>query len=213
MKIRDLVLLAIDPVVAPGIISSDYLGSFHTLRSISKTGRVPGFSIDFFFKKIIVECIASHSRGVHVWLRWCQGQRSEAEGPRDSGDDEVGVLRKIHRGRARRWSIPAVDQGPTWESGQLTQVQSNCDPLGCAAKELGWGEKPEPYEEGGADKRVEELSVRASQEKDEEEEDEKLDLVQMTREMHICLHEESNEIMKWTEANKGNEYNIEKKRY
>ena len=53
-EIRDLVLLAIDPVVAPGIISSDYLGSFHTLRSISKTGRVPGFSIDFFFKKIIV---------------------------------------------------------------------------------------------------------------------------------------------------------------
>ena len=46
-------MLAIDPVVAPGIISSDYLGSFHTLRSISKTGRVPGFSIDFFFKKII----------------------------------------------------------------------------------------------------------------------------------------------------------------
>ena len=46
-------MLAIDPVVAPGIISSDYLGSFHTLRSISKTGRVPGFSIDFFFKKIM----------------------------------------------------------------------------------------------------------------------------------------------------------------
>ena len=100
-----------------------------------------------------------------------------------------------------------------WESGQLTQVQSNCDPLCCAAKELGWGENPEPYEEDGADKRVEELSVRASQEKDEDEEDEKLDLVQMTREMHICLHEESNEIMKWTEANKGNKYNIEKKRY
>ena len=54
--------------------------------------------------------------------------------------------------------------------------------------------------------------MRASQEK-EDKEDEKLDLVQMTREMHICLHEESNEIMKWTEANKGNKYNIEKKRY
>ena len=163
--------------------------------------------------RVLVECIASHSHGVHVWLRWCQGQRSEAEGPRDSGDDEVGVLRKIHRGRARRWSIPAVGQGPTWESGQLTQVQSNCDPLCCAAKELGWGENPEPYEEDGAGKRVEELSVRASQEKDEDEEEEKLDLVQMTREMHICLHKESNEIMKWTEANKGNEYNIEMKRY
>ena len=65
----------------------------------------------------------------------------------------------------------------------------------------------------GAGKRVEELSVRASQEKDEDEEEEKLDLVQMTCEMHICLHEESNKIMKWTEANKGREYNIEKKRY
>ena len=54
LKIRDLEMLAIDPVVAPGIISSNYLGSFHTLRSISKTGRVPGFSIDFFFKKIMV---------------------------------------------------------------------------------------------------------------------------------------------------------------
>ena len=53
VEILDLGLLAIDPVVAPGIISSDDLGSFHTLRSISKTGRVPGFSIDFFFKKII----------------------------------------------------------------------------------------------------------------------------------------------------------------
>ena len=55
--------------------------------------------------------------------------------------------------------------------------------------------------------------MRASQKKDKDEENEKLDLVQMTREMRICLHEESNEIMKWTEANKGNEYNIEKKRY
>ena len=77
----------------------------------------------------------------------------------------------------------------------------------------GLGGSPEPYEEGGIDKRAEELSVRTSQEKDEDEEDEKLDLVQMTREMHICFHEESNEIMKWTEANKGNKYNIEKRRY
>ena len=41
----------------------------------------------------------------------------------------------------------------------------------------GLGGSPEPYEEGGIDKRAEELSVRTSQEKDEDEEDERLDLV------------------------------------
>ena len=39
------------------------------------------------------------------------------------------------------------------------------------------GESPEPYKEGGIDERLEELSVRTSQEKDEDEEDERLDLV------------------------------------
>ena len=39
------------------------------------------------------------------------------------------------------------------------------------------GESPEPYKEGGIDGRLEELSVRTSQEKDEDEEDERLDLV------------------------------------
>ena len=38
-------------------------------------------------------------------------------------------------------------------------------------------ESPEPYEEEDTDKGVEELSVRASQEEDEDEESEKLDLV------------------------------------
>ena len=46
------------------------------------------------------------------------------------------------------------------------------DPPGGAAKGSGLGESPEPYEEEGADERVEELSVRASP-----EEDEKLNLV------------------------------------
>ena len=41
----------------------------------------------------------------------------------------------------------------------------------------GLGVSPEPYEEGGIDKRAEELSVCTSQEKDEDEEDERLDLV------------------------------------
>ena len=41
----------------------------------------------------------------------------------------------------------------------------------------GVGESPEPYEEWGIDERVVELSVRTSQVKDEEEEDERLDLV------------------------------------
>ena len=35
------------------------------------------------------------------------------------------------------------------------------------------GESPEPYEEGGIDERVEELSVCRSQEKDKDEEDER----------------------------------------
>ena len=41
----------------------------------------------------------------------------------------------------------------------------------------GVGESPESYEEGGIDERVEELSVHTSQEKEEDEEDERLDLV------------------------------------
>ena len=41
----------------------------------------------------------------------------------------------------------------------------------------GVGESPEPYEEGSNDERVEELSVRTSQEKDEDKEDERLGLV------------------------------------
>ena len=48
----------------------------------------------------------------------------------------------------------------------------------CAARPRGGvGESPELHEEGGIDERVEELSVRTSQEKDEDEEDERLDLV------------------------------------
>ena len=54
---------------------------------------------------------------------------------------------------------------------------SNVDPLGGAAKRSGLGESPEPYEEEGVDECVKELSVRTTQEKDEEEEDERLDLV------------------------------------
>ena len=49
--------------------------------------------------------------------------------------------------------------------------------MGNAAKESGLGESPEPYEEEGADERVEELSMRSSQEKDEDTKDKKLDLV------------------------------------
>ena len=45
------------------------------------------------------------------------------------------------------------------------------------AKGPGLGESPKPYEEEGADECVKELSVRMSLEKDEGEEDEKLDLV------------------------------------
>ena len=54
--------------------------------------------------------------------------------------------------------------------------------------------------------------MRASQKKDEDEEDEKLDQVQMSCEMRICLREESNEMMKRIEANKANEHNIEEKK-
>ena len=39
------------------------------------------------------------------------------------------------------------------------------------------GESPEPYEEEAVDECVKELSVRTTQEKDKEEEDERLDLV------------------------------------
>ena len=49
--------------------------------------------------------------------------------------------------------------------------------MGNAAKGSGLGESPEPYEEEGADERVEELSMRSSQEKDEDTKDKKLDLV------------------------------------
>ena len=61
--------------------------------------------------------------------------------------------------------------------GQLTQVQSKVDPSGGAAKRSGLGESPEPYEEEGVDECVKELSVRTTQEKDEEEKDERLHLV------------------------------------
>ena len=63
------------------------------------------------------------------------------------------------------------------DSGQLTKVRTNVDPPGGVAKGPGLGESPKPYEEEGADKRVKDLSVRMSLEKDEGEEDEKLDLV------------------------------------
>ena len=62
------------------------------------------------------------------------------------------------------------------DSSQLTQVRSNDDPPGGMAKGLRLGESPEPYEEEGADERVE-LSMRSSQEKDEDTKDKKLDLV------------------------------------
>ena len=63
------------------------------------------------------------------------------------------------------------------DSGQLTKVRTNVDPPGGVAKGPGLGESPKLYEEEGADERVKELSVRMSLEKDEGEEDEKLDLV------------------------------------
>ena len=63
------------------------------------------------------------------------------------------------------------------DSSQLTQVRSNVDPPGGAVKGSELEESPEPYEEEGTDERVEELSVRASQEDEENEEDEKLYLV------------------------------------
>ena len=63
------------------------------------------------------------------------------------------------------------------DSGQLTKVRTNVDPPGGVAKGPGLGESLKLYEEEGADERVKELSVRMSLEKDEGEEDEKLDLV------------------------------------
>jgi len=83
-------------------------------------------------------------------------------------------------------------------------------------------ESPEPYEEEGVDECVKELSVRTTQEKDEEEEDERLDLVlgklvkitdmlDLVCKRLICSHEESNEMMKRTEANKANKHNIEER--
>ena len=54
---------------------------------------------------------------------------------------------------------------------------SNVDPLGGAAKRSGVVESPEPYEEEAVDECVKELSVRTTQEKDEEEKDERLHLV------------------------------------
>ena len=63
------------------------------------------------------------------------------------------------------------------DSGQLTKVRTNIDLPGGVAKGPGLQESPKPYEEEGADERVKELSVRMSLEKDEGEEDEKLDLV------------------------------------
>ena len=63
------------------------------------------------------------------------------------------------------------------DSGQLTKVRTNVNPPEGVAKGPGLGESPKPYEEEGADKRVKELSVRMSPEKDEDEEDKKLDLV------------------------------------
>ena len=54
---------------------------------------------------------------------------------------------------------------------------SNVDPLGGAANRSGVVESPEPYEEEAVDECVKELSVRTTQEKDEEEKDERLHLV------------------------------------
>ena len=56
-------------------------------------------------------------------------------------------------------------------------MRSNVDPPGGVVKGSELEESPEPYEEEGTDERVEELSVRASQEEEEDKEDEKLDLV------------------------------------
>ena len=63
------------------------------------------------------------------------------------------------------------------EGSQLTQVRSNVDLPGGAIKRLGLGESSKPYKEEAAVEPVKELSMRASQEKDKEKEDEELDLV------------------------------------
>ena len=56
-------------------------------------------------------------------------------------------------------------------------MRINIDPTGGVAKGPGLGESPEPYSKEGDNERVKELSVRMSLEKDEDEDDEKLDLV------------------------------------
>ena len=63
------------------------------------------------------------------------------------------------------------------DSGQLTKVRTNVDPPGGVAKGPGLGESPEPYKEKDDNECVKELSVHMSLEKDEDEDDEKLDLV------------------------------------
>ena len=63
------------------------------------------------------------------------------------------------------------------EGSQLTQVRSNVDLPGGAIKRPGLGESSKPYKEEAAVEPVKELSMRASQEKDKEKEDEELDLV------------------------------------
>ena len=56
-------------------------------------------------------------------------------------------------------------------------MRINIDPTGGVAKGPGLGESPEPYKEKGDNERVKELSVHMSLEKDEDKDDEKLDLV------------------------------------
>ena len=68
---------------------------------------------------------------------------------------------------AARWTTEA----------SLHRYGATSTPLGGAAKRLGVGKSPEPYEEEGVDECVKELFVRTTQEKDEEEEDKRLHLV------------------------------------
>ena len=56
-------------------------------------------------------------------------------------------------------------------------MRINIDPTGGVAKGCRLGESPELYKEEGDNERVKKLSVRMSLEKDEDEDDEKLDLV------------------------------------
>ena len=63
------------------------------------------------------------------------------------------------------------------DCGQLTMERINVDPTGGVAKGPRLGESPELYKEEGDNERVKKLSVRMSLEKDEDEDDEKLDLV------------------------------------